>query len=272
MSGHRIPTPSENFARTKWRFLDTLMEDGRLSPRARCVGYEIVKHLNAVTFDAWPSQETIRKRLGFKHVTQVKRAVADLKAFGYFEVISDRTSRSNTYVPNFNILKSIVPSAVPGTPAGTIKSESEGTCTGTNRDQKAAIDGTCAGPQSSQDKTLKETGDLPPPSSSPSDALHCVTSRYSGEPTEPVGRADGKWQSIKNGLTIRLGASLMQSWFGRVQPAAITDREVVLLVPSDFVQGEIEARFMGALLDAARNCCPELDRVRLVTPTRLAAE
>ena len=74
---------ADHFARLKWRWLDQLMHDHRLSPRSRCVGYEIARHLNAQSGDAWPSQETMRKNLGFKHKNQISRAVQDIRRLGY---------------------------------------------------------------------------------------------------------------------------------------------------------------------------------------------
>lgn len=90
---------ADAFTRAKMRFLDRGMHDARATYGARMVLYEIVRHLNRVSGDAWPSQETIARNLGMRDTRTVIRAVQLWVRLGYFVVEVD--GRSNTYRPIF---------------------------------------------------------------------------------------------------------------------------------------------------------------------------
>lgn len=78
-----------------------MMFDITLSPASRLVGWAIYKHLNSVSGDAWPSQETMRRKLGLGNIKTVRRGVKALYDKGYIEIVFDPISRSNSYKPIF---------------------------------------------------------------------------------------------------------------------------------------------------------------------------
>jgi hypothetical protein len=76
--------------------LRALMRDGKLSPSARLVGWELYERFNHVMGCSWPSQATIADSLRLD-IKTVKRAIRELASHGYVEV--RKGGRSNRYVP-----------------------------------------------------------------------------------------------------------------------------------------------------------------------------
>jgi hypothetical protein len=76
--------------------LRTLMRDGKLSPSARLVGWDLYERFNRVMGCSWPSQATIAASLRLD-IKTVKRAIRELASHGYVEV--RKGGRSNQYVP-----------------------------------------------------------------------------------------------------------------------------------------------------------------------------
>jgi hypothetical protein len=62
------------YDRRKFGWLDRMMFDITLSPTARLVGFALYRHLNDVSGDAWPSQETIRRKLGIGNIRHRARS------------------------------------------------------------------------------------------------------------------------------------------------------------------------------------------------------
>ena len=54
---------ADPFTRAKLQLLDRAMHDGRLTPAARLVFYDIIQHVNRVSGDAWPSELRLAGRL-----------------------------------------------------------------------------------------------------------------------------------------------------------------------------------------------------------------
>ncbi len=245
---------SESFARMKWRWLDRAMHDGRLSPRARCVAYEIGRHINAVTGEAWPSQETMRGNLGFKHVNQVKKAVQELHAAGHLEISRNAKTRSNTYVPKFGAALRVVelPSSkvVHGTTGGPIDSTKYGPIGGTTGgptwDQKRQIDGTTGGPLSSKDNTQTEK------------RVVVVA--------DEVPNGDAVLQSIKNNLAKLLTPTVASAWFSKVEIEKMAGHELTLAVPTRFAAKWISDKFSNEVLSATFTAEPAIDTVLLTVP------
>ena len=90
---------ADPFTRAKLKLLDQAMLDGKLTPAARVVFYDITQHINRVSGSAWPSQVRLAGRLGLDLAT-VKRAISQLRAAGYIEI--EKTGRHNTYRPVLN--------------------------------------------------------------------------------------------------------------------------------------------------------------------------
>ncbi|MGD9924214.1 MAG: helix-turn-helix domain-containing protein [Pseudorhodoplanes sp.] len=89
------------YDRRKFGWLDRMMFDITLSPASRLVGWAIYKHLNSVSGDAWPSQETMRRKLGLGNIKTVRRGIRALYEKDYIEIVFDPISRSNSYKPIF---------------------------------------------------------------------------------------------------------------------------------------------------------------------------
>ena len=220
------------------------MHDGRLSPRARCVAYEIARHINAVTGEAWPSQERMRKNLGFKAGSQVKRAIAELHCAEHVAIKRDHVSRSNTYVPRFEAALSLVDAPLPhrGTSA-PISKRVDGGSGAPTWEQNAQIDGGTGAPQSSLRETVHErTGQI-----------------ANADPSR-----DTNWLSIKNGLAKRLSPAVMTAWFDAVMLEAITEREIILSAPNRFQKSYIENHFAQPLFDCCKALHSSIESVRVV--------
>jgi Helix-turn-helix domain len=85
---------SKDFARARLQAADELRRDGKLSPTARLVGWEIFSCINRANGQAYPSEQTIASRLGVTDKT-VKRAIAQLKTASHIKVT--RRGRNNVY-------------------------------------------------------------------------------------------------------------------------------------------------------------------------------
>ena len=227
------------------------MHDGRLSPRARCVAYEIGRHINAVTGEAWPSQETMRHNLAFKHVNQVKKAVAELYAAGHLEVSRNARTRSNTYVPKFEAALRVVDTPARqvghGTTGGPMSRPKVGTTGGPTWDQNREIDGTTGGPLSSKDITQTEKRVV----------------AVAGE----VPNGDALWQSIMNNLGKLLTPSVALGWFGKVAIEKIAGHELTLAVHTRFAAKWISDKFSNEVLSATFTAHPGIDTVLLTVPS-----
>jgi hypothetical protein len=87
------------FMRAKLQALDNLRRDGRLSPSARLVGWEIFSRTNRFSGRAFPSEETIAKCLSIGKRT-VRIAIKELAAYGHMTV-DRRQGCHNEYIPPF---------------------------------------------------------------------------------------------------------------------------------------------------------------------------
>jgi hypothetical protein len=88
----------KDFDRARFRAMDDLRRNGRLTPATRLVGLEIFACVNKASGCAFPAEETIAERLGIASRT-VRTAVGQLGEAGYFKVM--RRGRSNVYFPPF---------------------------------------------------------------------------------------------------------------------------------------------------------------------------
>jgi len=85
----------------KFRLLDAVHNDRRLSRADVCVAYFIINLFNPDKGYAWPSQETLAELTGL-NLRTVKRAVGRLVRFGIVTItFRGRPGRSNEYVPVF---------------------------------------------------------------------------------------------------------------------------------------------------------------------------
>jgi hypothetical protein len=57
-----------------------------ISSTEKCLAYAIFDHLNSVTLDAWPAQETLAQRLGFKAIKTIRRGACALEEVGLITV------------------------------------------------------------------------------------------------------------------------------------------------------------------------------------------
>jgi hypothetical protein len=89
------------YDRRKFGWLDRVMFDTTLQPAVRVVAFTIYRHLNDVTGDAWPSQQTMARKSGL-NIRTVRAAIKILHAKGYIDITFDPSSRSNTYRPIFH--------------------------------------------------------------------------------------------------------------------------------------------------------------------------
>lgn len=234
----------DTFSRLKWRWLEQIMHDPRLSPWTRVVGYEIARHLNAKTGDAWPSQETIRKNLSIRNITQVKRAIAALRALLYLEIVHGERGESNRYIPRFDLLPAIAGSA-------GIKTGSEGG-SGARRSGGATKDG----------------GGLKSQSDSGCSASLTLEANSVEKGRKPKAEEDGLtenelvWLSVKNVLAALIGPDVCRSWFDGLRPVFIGLIEVVMVAPSRFIKNRIEERYAAALAQAWRCKISTIEHVR----------
>jgi hypothetical protein len=100
-------TTVDTFTRDKWAWIQTVMRDGQLSPSTRLVAADIVFHLNRLTGDAWPSQETMANNLHLGLRT-VSRAISELEGnneAGRCYVTSWFDGRSKVYKLCLDVVK-----------------------------------------------------------------------------------------------------------------------------------------------------------------------
>src|SRR5262245_17899042 len=151
---------TDGLARLKHRWVQWIMHNAELSPRARVVGYEIGRRLNSVSGTAWPSQETLRQTLGFSAISQIKRAIAELKSSGCLAVQVDAGRRNNIYTPRFEILRLAPPltgasvdrqsADAPATPR--VDRSANGTCS----EHSCGFDGSGDAPLSSSNNHIND--------------------------------------------------------------------------------------------------------------------
>jgi len=225
------------------------MHDPRLTPTTRLVAYELSIHLNSVSCEAWPSQETMRRNLGIKNVKTIKRAIANLRRLGYIKVKYDRDTRRNTYVPVSKALESYGDiSAVAD--RDILVNDGDIPCVGRGQDRQPDSDASVT--QSSLNKSTQTI---------------LVTPSDQGA-TDPNAII---WLSVKNRLTAQVGANLARSWYDGLIVKSIEAGEVVMIAPGRFIKDYIESCFLGDRLnDAWRTVLPAVNAVRIVVGANVA--
>lgn len=208
------------FNQQKLAMVDAIRRDDRLSASIRIVGAELISLVSFETGDAWPSESYLSEKLGIGGRT-IKRAVAELRAAGYIEIV--KSGRNNRYRPLFHRAQQ-----VPNWPL----SDSD---RGQNEQEQ--------GPKSAENRGQK----VPPISleislgSSP---------QSTGAKLAPIDR-----------LRHRLGESLFASWFGKATVVEVSDEQITVAVPSRFIASYITANFTDAVLDCWKGERPSLSRV-----------
>jgi hypothetical protein len=86
------------FTRAQLRAGHDLRRNAQFSVSARLIGLEILSCVNKISGCAFPSEETIARRLGITE-RSVRTGIKQLKAAGWHKVM--RHGRSNMYFPNF---------------------------------------------------------------------------------------------------------------------------------------------------------------------------
>lgn len=224
------------------------MHDSTLTPLTRMVGYEIACHLNRVSGQAWPSQETIRKRLGVKNIRTIKRGIRALKNKKYIAVAFNPNARSNSYVACFTEVDGYISGTkmvVPASPRSDSKAPFNGDKIEGEWGQNQTANSDTRVPLSSKEEPQKEKGAV--------------------SPTNSTDQNIRRWQSVKNRLAIVLGANIVASWFDKITVELITESEVVLQAPTRFVRSYIESGYLGdRLTEEWRRAIPTLRNVRLL--------
>lgn len=70
------------------------MYHSRATSTQKCFAYAIFDHLNCVTLDCWPAQETLARLLGVKCARTVQRAARGLEKLGLITVRSNTVGKS----------------------------------------------------------------------------------------------------------------------------------------------------------------------------------
>jgi hypothetical protein len=91
-------------------------------------------------------------------------------------------------------------------------------------------------------------------------------------PTPPRTSGEAVWLSVRERLARALGRDVEASWFGKLQVEVVTNSDVVLRAPSEFMRHSIERRFPDRLLIEWRAVVPTVERVCLVARALRAAE
>lgn len=81
--------------------------------------------------------------------------------------------------------------------------------------------------------------------------------------TEPADLQNG-WQRMRKTLRVRLGEEVFTAWFGTVEADGIAGTTLHLSVPVKFLKSWIQSHYADALLAAARQEFPTLERVDIV--------
>jgi len=90
---------SDDFTRKKLDWLDAVRRDPALTTFTKCVAHELATFFNRKTGDAFPSHETIAKRL-YASPSGVKKAIRRLERAGYLDVSQGRgRTHTNHYRP-----------------------------------------------------------------------------------------------------------------------------------------------------------------------------
>jgi hypothetical protein len=251
------------YDRRKFGWLDRMMFDITLSPTARLVGFALYRHLNDVSGDAWPSQETIRRKLGIGNIRTVRAAVRALYKAGYIEIIFDPVSRSNSYKPIYaagdegksapidrgNIAPTI----------GALSPSSMGALLTNDEGQSAPQSNLINKPR---EETRRTAARRP---NGITEALNQIIERFEKKDrgADPEGH---RCALIATKLKEQIGQDQFVSWFNTTRIADITADEIVVEVPSLFARKQIEERFGNALVRAARAAEPDstVTRARIV--------
>ncbi len=110
---------TDRVSRAKARWLKRAMYESCATPTQKCFAYAISDHLNCVTLDAWPAQETLAQRLGHKSTKTILRATRALESLGLITVTRMTSGKSRCrYAPVFRVedMDTPVPSSGQGGP------------------------------------------------------------------------------------------------------------------------------------------------------------
>lgn len=220
------------FNKQKLELADRIRRDGALTGSIRTIGAELCSLANFKTGYAWASEKYLNEQLGVGERT-VKRAVAALKAAGYFEVI--KAGRNNRYRPVFQEQQgSIWPlSEKEQGPNWPLSHE--------NRGQK----GDQQGPKSTENRGQN----VPPISLRTSLGISSGAPARDGEesavaPDTPIER------TIGSALRRRLGDDVFAAWLGKLTVASTAGGELVLIAPTKFIADRVRADFGELILES----------------------
>lgn len=222
------------FRARKLELADRIRHDGRLSGSIRTIGAELCSLANARTGYAWAAEKHLVEKLGVGERT-VKRAVAALKAAGYFEVT--KVGRNNRYRPIFSGEQgSIWP----------LSDEQQGPAwplSGENGGQKRHEQGP---------KTTENRGQKGPPISL-ENSLGISARAETGAVGAPAGAAGPEFDLGLPGVALRqrLGDDVFRSWLGKVAVISVGEA-LVLQAPSRFVADYLVSNFETQILAAWR--------------------
>ena len=106
-------TLTDRANRAKARWLKRMMNSPNLTSTQKTLAYAICDHLNCVTLDCWPSQNTLARALGCSSSKTVQRASNALQAFGVI-VVTRQKGGSIRYAPVFVVEDWDIPGRVSG--------------------------------------------------------------------------------------------------------------------------------------------------------------
>lgn len=221
---------SDIFTRRKFEWLQTVMHDGKLSASARLVCYEIARHLNKVSGDAWPSEETVARNLGIT-VRTVERAIAQLDGRPFDNlgrptrvayIATTLNGRSNNYIPNF----SVIPDKLSGVPSPKPDKNDRNTRQFRQEtpDKKGGL--------SLLSKPFQVTGSALP---------------NLRNDVEVVAHVEDRWPSVKRRLENRFGLDVAASWFEELTIESLSGDEVTLGAPTRFIAHRIKSEYLASI-------------------------
>lgn len=241
------PAAEKTFAAQKLALADRIRHDGRLSGSIRTIGAELCSLANVRTGYAWAPEKYLVEKLGVGERT-VKRAVAALRAAGYFEVT--KVGRNNRYRPIFAAEQGSIwplseeqqgPKWPPSDEERGQNSQQQGPKTPENRGQK--------GPPISLEISLG------------------ISSRAAtgAGGAAPDGAAGPEFDLGVPGVMLRrrLGDAVFASWLGKVGFVSAGQGELVLSAPSGFIAERLKRDFEGPILEAWRLQHADLQRLRI---------
>lgn len=245
------------FDANKLELADRIRHDGRLSGSIRTIGAEICSLSNFATGYCWAGEKYLVEKLGVGERT-VKRAVAALKAAGYFEII--KVGRNNRYRPIFDAEQGsnwplLETQQGPKLPL----SREEG---GQNSPEQ--------GPKSPEDRGQKG------PAISLEISLGISSRAEAGASGAPGGAARaGNFDLGLPGVLLRkrIGDAKFASWLGKVAFVSLEDGELTLSAPTRSAASYIATNFTEVILECWRLERGGVDRLRMtvveqVTPLR----